>query len=232
MFARSRAGLWVPRRTVDSSQVSLLLNFNGADGDYGFTDESPRTKAVSRIGYAYLSSSQKPAGVNTALFPNSGGVQVENHADLVFAASDFTVEAFIFATSTTGYGAVMAQMNGTAQNSNFSFQVLRSGAELMFDVFVDNTQIGGLFSGLVPNTWQFVTFCRSGGYLYSSAGGAIKKVTAIGSASVNTPPGAVLQIGQAMGYYPWGGYIGPVRTLKGVGLYTSDFTPPAPPLTL
>lgn len=203
---------------ADFDKVSLLLHFDGADASSTFVDSSGAPKTVTAFGSAALSTSRsKFGGASLALGSAGSYARLTGAGD--FAGADFTIEAWVYPTTTSGVSAIIGYSNGSAANSNYGFQLLRNGDAYQFDVFVGATQYGGSLGAgtVVTNTQQKIKFCRVGDYIYALIDEVLKKTTYIGSGALNSPPGAYLYIGEVSGYYPWQGNIDELRLTHGLG---------------
>jgi hypothetical protein len=213
----------------DSSyaNVSLLLNFNGTNGSTTFTDSSASPKTVSRFGDTVISTAQSKYGGASAYFDGAGDyLQVANNSAFDFGSGDFTIEAWVYPTTTTGIGSILGYANGSAQNTNYAYQLLRNGAQWQFNIFNGSTSYGTAAGTVTANVWTHVALVRSGANLTAYINGQQITQANVSTLAANSPSGAVLQIGQIQGFYPWTGYIDDVRITKGVARYTDNFTPP------
>jgi hypothetical protein len=209
------------------ASVSLLLNFNGTNGSTTFTDSSASPKTVSRFGDTVISTAQSKYGGASAFFDGTGDyLQAANNSAFDFGSGDFTIEAWVYTTTTTGLGAILGYANGSAQNTNYAYQLLRNGAQWQFNIINGNTSYGTSAGTVTANTWTHVALVRSGANLTAYINGQQITQANVSTLATNSPAGAVLQIGQIQGFYPWTGYMDDVRITKGVARYTANFTPP------
>lgn len=212
------------------ANVSLLLHGTGANGSTTITDSSPSNKAVTAYGNARISTSQSKFGGSSMYFDGNGDyLQIPNNSIFNFGASDFTIEAWVYTATVVGLGVIVAYANGSAQNSNYAYQLLHNGAAWQFNVLSANTSYGTSAGSVSANTWIHIALVRSGGSLLAFANGILINTTNVTGVTLNNPAGSVLQIGQGQGYYPWNGYIDDFRITKGVARYTANFTPPTAP---
>ena len=214
------------------ANVLALLNFNGVNGSTAITDISPSPKTYTANNGAAISTAQSKFGGASAAFDGvNDSISCPGSADFNFDSGDFTIEAWVYATTTSGLGAIVAYANGSAQNSNYQFQLLRNGSVWQFDVFSGNTAYGGQIGSVDTNTWVHVAFVRASGNLFSFVNGALLKTTTVSTVSLNSLSSATLGIGRSLGFYPWSGYIDDLRITKGVARYTANFTPPTAEFT-
>lgn len=215
----------------DSSfaNVSLLLHGDGTNDSTSFADSSPNTKAVAVFGGAKISTAQSKFGGASMLFDGAGAyIECSQHPDFDLGAGDFTIEAWVRPSNVSGFGNIVTYSNGTSQNSNYAFSILRNGAAWYFNVFIGTAQYGPSSVGVATaNQWTHIALSRQGSNLRSFVDGALVNDTAVGSLALNTLATPVLQTGRAQGLYPFAGHIDDMRITKGVARYISSFTPPA-----
>lgn len=148
-------------------------------------------------------------------------------AGWAFGSGDFTVECWVYFTSTpqtvTQFAIIANQVS--ADNATWTLQTYNGNFRWVH-------WSGGYYitgsSTLVPNVWYHVAVARTGGVNRLFVNGVLDgSVTGVQAYTTN----AILYIGNGngAGYFP--GYISNVRILKGTALYTSAFTPPTTPLT-
>ena len=144
-----------------------------------------------------------------------------------FGSGDFTVECWVYATSTpvtsSQYGIVANQASGdnatwTLQTYNGNFRWCQwSGGYIITGS-----------STILPNRWYHVAVARTGGVNSLYVNGVLDgSVTGVQTYTTN----AVLNIGFGTGSGYWPGYISNVRIVKGTALYTTTFTPSTTPLS-
>lgn len=195
------------------ANVSLLLHCDGTDGSTTFTDHSPNAFTMTANGNAQIDTAQSKFGGASALFDGSGDwVSAPSDTDFTFGTGDFTIEAWIYVTSTTYETIWCTGAGGTPWLGVFSGALfLWTGA--------------GLSGGTVTtNTWHHVAATRSGTTARIFLNG-----TQVNSSTVSTNF-------TASGSRTGGGYDSPtadlngniddVRITKGVARYTANFTPP------
>jgi hypothetical protein len=153
------------------------------------------------------------------------------NADFQVGSGDFTIETWVYITA---YPA----------NSGYLFWYGNDGNywnSLYFVIFNSGIVSGGIYdasvggntassAGTVPlNTWTHVAFIRSGTNLSVSINGTLTTTTGV-SRTVGVPgTGPTINIGALYGptyrTYYFGGQLSEFRFSKGIGRYTSTFTP-------
>ena len=192
------------------SSVSLLLRNS-------FTDESLSPKTITANGTATISTTTVKYGTSSiAVNGLSGYITTSSSTDLGLGTGDFTVELWVYMTSTNGSG--LFGFGGGYGLSNFS-----SGLSFWQDG-------GGYFygSGTLPqNQWAHVAVTRQNSTLYIFVDGIVKST--IGSYSVNLGTTNSITIGYHPNQYNQAvnGFIDDFRVTKGISRYNSNFTPPS-----
>ena len=166
---------------------------------------------------------------------SSGYLTMPDNAAYVLSG-DFTVEAWIYATSFGGTNGniVLSQWpGGTATNQSFQFYVNSTGkVALVYGIGATNAAVAGTSLSCSLNTWTHVAVTRSGTTVRFFVNGALDTTTATLSGSFNDSNG-VMTVGRInatdSGYFS--GYISNCRLVVGTALYTSAFTPSTTPLT-
>jgi hypothetical protein len=144
--------------------------------------------------------------------------------DFAFGIGDFTVECWLYLTSSTTYYAILHGTTNTTDTFGF---VLNSPSGLNYISYaftVGGTPVSYTNLPTLPNTWQHHALVRKNGILEWFINGISQgtstfsnNVTATGSLKI----GAISDNSAALN-----GYISNLRILKGTALYTSNFTPP------
>ena len=162
----------------------------------------------------------------------SGGSSYLNFTqdlNLYQLSGDFTIEAFVYATSLGAYNNLLSQY----QNVNNGFSSgYNSSSGWYFGYRNNAAEVINFRAGTSPlNNWTHVVFVKSGTTMTIYING-----TAL--ASTFTVPNlplfpAALHVGIWAGGIdsPWVGYISNLRLVNGAAVYTSAFTPPTLPLS-
>lgn len=197
----------------DFADVTLLLHMDGTNGSTTFTDSSNNGIAVTANGDAQVSTAQTKFG-QAAYFDGSGDYLSFGAANLSFGTDDFTVEMWIYPTSSQT--AFLAD-----------WRLVGSGPSLYIQNNVLNFYDGGALnlvasSTAAANQWTHVAAVRSGGTLTLYQDGV-----SVGSMAMSTNMGGSggLTIAKHTTTY-YTGYIDDLRITKGVARYTANFTPP------
>jgi hypothetical protein len=163
-------------------------------------------------------------------------LQIPNHADLRFGSGAFCVEAFVYYSETSGNGTIAGLWNSGSNRRSWLFQIESDNRRLR-GFFSSNgstvTQVNGSTGQMTRNAWHHVAFTRSGNDFRVFLDG-VEVGSATSSNSLYDNSDDDIGVGSAQGGAssdPITGFISNVRIVKGSAVYTSDFTPPAAPLS-
>lgn len=207
--------------------VSLLLHGNSSP----VTDSSISIKTILNNATT-VSAAEKKFGASSLLFNGTSSyLTAPVSDDLSFGSGDFTIEAWIYASSAsiTTIGVIV----DARASDNLEHYVLfaNAGGKL---AFISTTNFSISSSGSLPTQqWVHVAVTRSGQAVRLFINGA---VDGSGTNAASIKQGAILGIGAGRvsgtsnpnGYY-FKGYIDDLRITKGVARYTANFTPPTAP---
>lgn len=227
--------------------VSTLLHGDGTNAAQNntFLDGSTNNFTVTRNGNTTQGSFNPfvptyPYDVATnggsAYFDGTGDyLTVPDNAAFTLGTNDFTIECWVYPTTTGSTGYLAGQSN--AAFSSTSFTIARGGATtITAAVYIAGTNYDATSTLTVPiNVWTHVAFVRNGIinrlYINGVQSGANSFVT---TQTVDNSSGAV-GVGAAGDYtgQRFVGYISNFRLVNGTCLYPSGttFTPPTAPLT-
>jgi len=215
-------------RFKDNSANNFALTLAGTPAVYKF---SP-----------YAADKSYPADVygGSAYFDGSGDYLSfqTNQTPLALSNSDWTVEAWVYRTSSSSGIIFIGQGdNGTAAGSAYIFYVSSSATSDVYGTSFSGGGLGITSPNPPVNTWAHVAWCRTGG-TYSSYLNGVRVGTnaTLGSNSINVGSTANAPcIGSATnGVAPMQGYISNLRLIKGSGGYDATqttLTIPTSPLT-
>lgn len=215
--------------TGSVANVVLLLRMNGANGSTTFTDETG--KIVSRYGNAQISTAQSPSGSGSSgLFDGNGDyLTVADSADFDLGAGDYTVEAWVYPTSSNA----MAIDTRTAPTNTVGAMIW--GVDPGVRVVVYRYPTVYAFSDLVPqlNRWSHVAIVRQSGVLKAFLNGVQSATThafafAVSSTTMTVGTNINNRIGENIATSWPQGHIDDVRIVKDRAMYTDTFVPPPP----
>jgi len=201
------------------SSVSLLLHMDGSGST--FVDSSGTPKTITANGSATQSTAESKFGGKSAFFNGSSSLSAPASLTNLPAGTDFTVEAWVYPTSTAQGGILGSGGNGPLCFGFDSGKLFLSRANIA-EVVASAT------GAIVANQWQHVAATRSGDVMRLFING-----TQVGSVtqSVSFPEPSAFSVGHLAGEGVWyySGYIDELRITNGVARYTANFTPPTAP---
>lgn len=210
-----------------TNYVSLLIHADGSNGSTAIADSSPFPKTITASGNAQINTTISKFGTGSLLFDGSGDyVRVENDAALNLSSSDFTIDFWLYPTTTAGTAQLIVKRVSTAfiapiaiQRSTNTIKVFASSNGSTYDI-TNNVTIGTITS----NAWHHIAFVRSKNLFYGFVNGT-RTFVAESSAGVLTDTSPLFIGGDTNGNY-FTGNIDEIRIVKGLALYTESFTPP------
>ena len=206
------------------SGTSLLLS--GTNG--GITDAAAKN-VLETVGGAAISTAQSKWGGSAMYFDGSGDyLSMVETAILNFGSSDFTIEAWIYATATVGANRPIWS-TGTNSTNWMSLYLHTAAGRPEFAIISGGSNIIDLFPSDVvsTNTWYHLAVTRSGSTFRMFLNGT---VISSGTSATAVPD---YTDNYRVGYGRWNGdtgvyagYINDLRITKGYARYTANFTPP------
>ena len=220
--------------------VALHLTGNGPAGGNNnvFADSSSTNNAISRTGnitqgsfspYPLPTNAPYNPAINgaSAYFPKSGWLSAPTAAVSSLGTGDFTFESWVYPLDFTTTSLFQRWFSfGTGLASDVTVNIDTSG-NLVFRIN-DATQLTSATS-LTANAWNHVAFVRSSGtvrfYINGVSGNSASVAT-----NITTQGGNPIIIGAEPGQSQGSagdffGYMSNFRIIKGVAVYTANFTP-------
>jgi hypothetical protein len=211
-----------------ADNVVLLMHMDGSHGSQVFTDSGRNSKNVTRIGSPQISTTQSKFGGSSAYFDGSSAISFSPSQDWSFGSGDFTIECWVYLLShgypepsTTGYNHFFSVTN---QNT-FGFKSWRDAYYLYTGTHDVMTT-----TGPVLNSWQHLALSRNGTSLKIFVNGVQAGSSAISSTKTFGANDTAF-IGSGWEGEFLHGYIDEFRVTKGVGRYSTNFTPPTSAFT-
>ena len=218
--------------------ATMLLHGNGTNGAQNntFLDSSTNNFTITRNGNTtqgtftpYIST-----GYWSNYFSSNSGLTAPNNSAFKPATNDFTVECWVFQTSSGTEQAIYGDSNASTDGGTFDFNINSTGF-LKSDYWTSNTAVTTRTSTLSPtvNQWNHVVLSRTGTTMYLGLNGVLQSFTA--PSSYQSPATTYPTVGR-LGAYTAGigfiGYISNFRYINGTNLYSgSTYTVPTTPLT-
>jgi len=178
-----------------------------------------------RLGQSFSSGSVRFDG------DQADSLSIATNAALDLAPGDFTIEMWVYPNRITNYQVLFdTSLNGSAGANMTEFWISPSGN---IQYYAKGSIILTSSATLSANNWYHIALVKSSGTDRLYVNGALSA-----SVSSTTSPntGYTWYIGDRVsgavsGQYPLQGNISNFRIVKGVGVYTSAFTPPTSNLT-
>ena len=220
--------------------VSMLLPGTGTNGAHNntFVDSSTNNFAVTRVGNT-TQGTFSPYGANWSnYFDGTGDYLTIPYSTAAFDwwTSDSTIEAWVFASSWTGWSAATTQPAlvgnyAEAGTTNYWCFGPHSDGTVKF-TYWNGTIVTYLTSSatVVVNQWNHIAFTKTTSGITLWVNGVGNTITAV-SGTPQSATAQTLTIGKTTTTAGITGYVSNLRLLKGTALYTAAFTPPTAPLT-
>lgn len=207
------------------NNVVLAMHMDGP----GLTDLKGHT--VTLNGNVARSATQSKFGGYSAYFDGTGDyLSLGDSDDWFFGASDWTIEAWVFRTSTGVTSRILAQRASSDAANLLTFGIANDET-LRIAVVSGGTTITNLkTSGAIPaNTWAHVAVTRANGHVKLFVNGVNNDVVTTNATTDYPNLSFPLIIGRGysnLDSETFYGYIDDLRITKGVARYTADFTVP------
>jgi hypothetical protein len=203
----------------------------GGGGTYTSTGGGSGGSGIVIISYPdTYSAAQATTGSPTITTSGSGSINTNTDARIIYAnnaafqfgTGNFTIEAFVNIPTIIQWQIIAKCADDNSWNNGWTLN-LNYGVPQFFGI-VNGT------SALATNTWYHIAAVRNSNVVTLYVNGSS---IASASSSANIVPTQSLSIGGEVSStnYPLNGYISNLRIIKGVALYTTNFTSPVEPLS-
>jgi len=188
---------------------------------------------ITRAGNS-TQGSFSPYGVRWSNYFDGTGDYLTAPSDAAFTlgTGDFTVECWVYPT------AAYAVAPGNAIGGNYIAGAGNDGTYWHMSISATGTvYIGGRFTTLIAstgtvslNTWTHIAISRQSGTSRAFINGTLSGTSATVMDFSATSTMYVGAVAPSAGFANWNGYLSNFRVVKGVGVYTGNFTLPSAPL--
>jgi Concanavalin A-like lectin/glucanases superfamily len=207
-----------------TANTQLLVSGTNA----GIYDQTAKNDLISYAS-AQISTTQSKFGSSSMYFNGSTDyLTIPNNIMYYFAAGDFTVEAWIYPTSVSGYQYIASVWGVYGQSdttySSWQFRLNNNNLETVLQSSSTSTTITGSGTNIQTNTWQHVALVRTSNVVKLFVSGNQVASQSYSSTLNNTSSAFAIGV-QLGGYYYYNGYIDDLRVSR-YARYTSTFTPP------
>jgi len=209
---------------ITSNATQLLLNFTNA----GIFDNTAKT-IWETVGDAKISTAQSKYGSSSMAFDGTGDYLLPAQTaatQLALGTADFTIEMWVY-TTTTAAAQILIDFRPLGTDGLYPMIFIASGGgSVRYNVSAADRITGT--TTIATGTWYHIAVCR-----VSSQTRMFVNGTQVGSTYADTNSylvGTTRPIigagGNTFAATPLNGYINDLRVTKGVGRYTTTFTPP------
>ena len=206
------------------------FNATGGTGGSGIAIISyPDTyNAPTAFGGANSPTASTSGSGSIAPLNTSSWIYYNAPSNLQFGTGDFTIEMWVYLTSTSGTN-YLVDFRGTNAPTGSSFGIFQNSGGLQ----TYSTNLNVNYGMPAANTWYNVVWSRTSGVSYFFVNGTLVNAGGTADTTSYTAGTNGPSFGGNVYYSNFGlqGYMSNVRVLKGTGLYTSNFTPSTKPLT-
>jgi hypothetical protein len=211
-------------RFVDNSSTNATITLVGTPSIQPFSPFLPTipysAAAVGGSGY----------------FDGTGDyLSVPDNVAFTMGAGDFTIEAWVYVTATSGSQAIFGTSNAAGSAGSMSFVLLAqnsSGFPTIGVGYLGTIYTATSSEALVKNQWNHIAGVRNGATVSIYVNGVSRGTLNMGTLTItdSTEIVGIGRNGDFNGEYLTG-YISSARIVKGTAVYTANFTPPTAPLT-
>lgn len=209
------------------SGTSLLIK-----GENGQIVDSARKSNLLTVGDTKISTTTKKYDAGSIVFNGSTDyLSVIDNEMFNFGSSNFTLESFVYMTSSNSQQTIVCQWDGVGGGTGLSWTMLTSNDSNRYLRGMVSSNGSGVAFDLVSSTaiplnqWAHCAFVRNGNVftLYLD-GTSVASTTA--SVTLFNTTNTVTVGSTSTGTQKFSGYIDDLRITKGIARYTENFTPP------
>jgi len=228
-----------PTSPLTAISGTSLLTCQGTS----FSDASTNNFAITRTGNVALNSNNpfaptlvsQPVAPNRSVYFDGTGDYLslpDGTAAVQFGSGDFTVEAWIYQTSSVNPGRIVNNWSSSTP-STASWEILVAPTSIIFACSSNGSSSQVSLSGTIgTGRWHHFAAVRSGNiftlYVDGISVGSTTQSITLQAANTFT---IAARRNSASYVEPFPGYISNLRIVKGTAVYTANFTPPTSDLT-
>jgi hypothetical protein len=205
------------------ANTRLLLSYTNA----GIPDLAMQNN-LETVGNAQVSTSVKKFGTGSLAFDGSGdSLKIPDSPVFAFGSGNFTIEAWIYPTTTGTYPCIASQFASTDANSSFFFCLGNGNRNLEIFLYSSTSTNISASNAVTLNQWNYVTVVRNGNTVSLYVNGT--SVASQSYSSTINNSSRPIYVGNATddsANYYFTGYIDDLRITNGIARYTANFTPP------
>jgi len=194
--------------------------------------------SITNNGVTFNTANPSTSYYGTLAFGGSAYLTTPNSSAITLNTGDFTIEAWVYTTVLGGQNGIFGKRE-VGQFIGVIFRVLNTTNKLVMQIadasgsawaITDISDFG--LPALTINTWNHVALVRNGSSfrIYQNGVGGTS-YTYSGTITHNSSPGYIGKSDGSTGNQFWNGYINNFRIVKGIAVYTDNFTIPSIPLS-
>jgi hypothetical protein len=210
--------------------VTLLLPFDGSDGDTTTTDLSATGRTVTFNGGAEIDTAQSVYGGSSLLLTNSGYLSLSGTIDIQDSWTFECRARFVSLSSSQDLISTRPTVGGTEIAQGFAITVTPSGNIACFGWRPNQTYVqrDATSAGITTDTWYHIAVSYDGSNIRFFVNGVPKGT--VSHASTDFTNSSLLYLGVVATATDrfMGGHLEDVRWTQGSAIYTTAFTPPGP----
>jgi|TARA_B110000285_G_scaffold228411_1_gene291355 hypothetical protein len=215
------AGTQVALKAVWANQVATVAGGTSPIDSSEFLSGSNHT--LTAVADATTSTTIKKFGTQSMQFDGTGDwytVPDGSWADL--GTGDFTMEAWVYYTSGSGFKAIIGSGNWGGPDYNWSWDMNASNRYPRFSMYNGSSEaLVTMATAITASTWTHLAVCRSGGTITQYLNGTANGTTI--ASTQNVASAGVVYIGNQSRGVPWQGNLQEVR-MSNNARYTGNFT--------
>lgn len=226
----TRTIIWTVSVAGDTYYNNTVLLLNGeaaGDGAIFVTDASSTANNLTIAGDTRPDPRHPYSeGYYSCYFDGSGDyISIPNNTATNIGTGDFTIELWLWMNTTQVY--TNPRMFGNANwNDAVGIDCSVEGGSIQFRS-AGGTSKSCTFSTSEYGAWHHIAFSRSNGSFKVFKDGVLQNTYTESSDLTSANP---FYVGTSVTNEPMAGYVSNFRLVKGVGLYSTSFTPPTGPL--
>ncbi|CAB4221253.1 Concanavalin A-like lectin/glucanases superfamily [uncultured Caudovirales phage] len=215
--------------------TGYISNFRKVLGTAVYTGNfTPSTSSLTstQASGTNITAIDQPVVKNYSVYLNGVNqyLTAPNNTGYVFGAAEFTIETWIYVTDITRANASIVSLWTTAGGKAFQMRTMSGNIRVDYNTTLSQSSPSGV---IAANTWYHVAWVKSTAnsnvYLNGSLVSSVAAPVSITASTALLSVGFGLD-GQGTTYY-FPGYISNMRLVKGVAIYTANFTPATTALT-
>lgn len=179
---------------------------------------------VTVAGNTAIVATKSRFGGYSCYFDGTGDyLIIPNSPDLSFGTGDFTIETWVYLSSSPSIYTGILDRRSTPTTSSYAFGIYNSSG-LKVDFVYPGARLTGAIN-LNVGIWNHIAVTRTSGLIRLFVNGVVESGTATYASAMDSSSDMV--VGAVIDPYYTDGYIDDLRITKGIARYTAAFTPPS-----